>query len=73
MKLEYGVVVEDKNNNLLGKIDHIVMDTWTGRQRKYVIRRDAPRTDIFFSPEHVEDNTKEKVKLRITIDELENN
>jgi hypothetical protein len=71
MKLEYGALVEDKNNKALGNIDRIVLDTWSGEQRKYVVRRGAPQTDIFFSPEHVDKVTKGKVKLNLTIDELE--
>ncbi|MFC1909577.1 hypothetical protein ACFLXD_07040 [Chloroflexota bacterium] len=71
MDLQYGALVEDKDNILLGKIDHIVLDTWTGEQRKFVVRRDAPQTDIFFSPKHVEKTTNEKVKLNLSISELE--
>lgn len=71
MDLEYGAVVEDKNNKVLGTIDYIVRDTWTGEQRKFMVRREAPQTDIFFSPGHVAQNTKEKVKLNIPLEELE--
>lgn len=71
MNLEYGALVEDKNNQALGTVDHIVLDTWSGEQRKYVVRRNAPQSDIFFSPAHVADSTKEKVKLNVSLDELE--
>ncbi len=71
MNIEYGALVEDKNNKVLGSIDHIVLDTWSGEQRKFVVRRDAPQTDIFFSPENVVHVTKGKVKLNLSLDELE--
>jgi hypothetical protein len=71
MNLEYGVLVEDKNRKILGRIDHIVLDTWSGEQRKFVVRREAPQTDLFFSPEHVAKSTKEKVSLNISLDKLE--
>ena len=71
MNVEYGAVVEDKNNKVLGTIDYIVLDTWTGEQRKFLVRRDAPQTDIFFSPTHIAETTKEKVKLNLSLDELE--
>jgi hypothetical protein len=71
MTLEYGALVEDKNKIVLGRIDHIVVDTWSGEQRKFVVRRDAPQSDIFFSPEHVAQATGEKVTLNLSLDELE--
>lgn len=71
MRLEFGLPVEDKNNKVLGKINHIVLDTWTGEQRKFVVSRDAPQTDIFFSPEHVDTATNGKVRLNVAVEELE--
>jgi len=71
MNLEYGALVEDKNNKVVGRIDHIVLDMWSGEQRKFVVRRDAPQTDIFFTPEDVAKATNEKVKLNFSPDELE--
>ena len=72
MSLDYGATVEDKNNKLLGTIDHIVMDTWSGEQRKFLVRRDAPLKDIFFAPDHVASATGNKVKLSVSVEELEN-
>ena len=71
MNIEYGELVEDKNKKLLGTIDYIMLDAWTGEQRKFLVRRDAPQTDIFFSPIHIADATKGKVKLNLSLDELE--
>lgn len=70
MELEYGELVEDKNNKVLGKIDYIVMDAWSGEQRKYLIRRDEPNTDVFFSPDQVAETTKDKVKLNVALEDL---
>ncbi|HEY33373.1 MAG TPA: hypothetical protein G4O10_09770 [Dehalococcoidia bacterium] len=71
MQIEYGALVEDKDNKVLGKVDYIVRDTWSGEQRKFMVRRDAPQTDIFFTPEHIAETTEEKVKLNISLEELE--
>ena len=71
MELEYGAVVEDKDKKALGTVDHIVLDMWTGEQRKFVMRREAPQTDLFFSPKHVASATGEKVTLNISLDKLE--
>jgi len=71
MDLAYGAPVMDKNNEVVGNIDHIVLDAWTGEQRKFVVRREAPQADIFFSPEHVAEATQEKVTLNLSLEELE--
>ena len=71
MQIEYGAQVEDKDNKILGTVDYIVRDTWTGEQRKFMVRRDAPQTDIFFTPEDIAQAIEEKVKLNVSLDELE--
>lgn len=71
MQIEYGALVEDKDNKVLGTVDYIVRDTWTGEQRKFMVRRDAPQTDIFFAPENIAQTTEEKVKLNVSVGELE--
>ena len=71
MQIEYGALVEDKDKNILGTVDYIVRDTWTGEQRKFMVRRDAPQTDIFFTPEDIAQAVEEKVKLNVSLDELE--
>lgn len=71
MQIEYGALVEDKDSKVLGTIDYIVRDTWSGEQRKFMVRREAPQTDIFFTPQHIAEATEEKVKLNLSLDELE--
>ena len=70
MDIEYGVLVEDKNNKVLGRINYIIRDTWTGEQRKFMVRRDAPQTDIFFSPNDIAERSRERVKLNLSLAEL---
>ena len=71
MVIEYGVSVEDKNGNVLGTVDHIIRDTWTGEQRKFVVRREDPQVDLYFSPEQVTEATSDKVKLNLSLEELQ--
>ena len=71
MDINYGASVEDKNGEVLGKVDHIILDTWTGEPRKFVVRRQAPLIDIFFSPEQVTEASEEKVKLSLSLNELQ--
>jgi hypothetical protein len=71
MQVEYGALVEDKDNKVLGTVDYIVRDTWSGEQRKFMVHRHAPQTDISFTPQHIAQTTEEKVKLNVSLDELE--
>lgn len=70
MELEFGAKVEDQNGKVLGIVDHLVRDTWTGEISKFVVRRKAPDSDLFLSPEDVLQATKSKVKLNVSFQEL---
>ena len=71
MNVEYGAKVVDKNGKTLGTVDHIVLDTWTGEQRKFIVRRKEQDKDIFFSPEDIDASKKAKVTLKVPAEELE--
>ena len=71
MEIEYGTLVMDKNDKTLGTVDHIVMDSWSGEPRKFVVRLEEGASALFFSPEHVAEATKEKVKLKLAVEEME--
>ncbi len=71
MDIEYGMSVVDKNNKPLGEVDHIVMDAWSGEPRKYMVRLDDDVSAVYFTPENVAQATKEKVKLNLSVEELE--
>ena len=71
MEIEYGALVLDKNDEPLGVVSHIVLDAWTGEPRKFVVRRETPETAFYFSPQHVAEVTKDRVKLNMAVDELE--
>jgi sporulation protein YlmC with PRC-barrel domain len=71
MDVEYGMLVVDKNGKTLGNIDHIVMDSWTGEPRKFVVRLEDEISAVFFSPKEVAEVTKEKLKLNVSAGELE--
>ena len=71
MDIEYGAVVTDKNGNNLGKVDYIIMDGWSGEPRKYMIRREEEDDAAFFTPEQIAEIKKNKVKLNISAEEIE--
>ncbi len=70
MQLEYGVQVIDQNGKVLGTVDHLVRNTWTGEITKFVVRREAPDKDVFLSLEDVLEVTKSTVKLNVSLEEL---
>ncbi len=71
MEIEYGMSVVDKNNKHLGEIDHIVMDSWSGEPRKYIVRLDDDVSAVYFTPENVAEVTKKNIKLNISAEEIE--
>jgi len=71
MDIEYGMLVVDKNNKSLGTVDHIVMDSWSGEPRKFVVRLDDDISAVYFAPKQVAEVTKGKVKLNLAFEEME--
>lgn len=69
MEIEYGAEVVDKSGKMLGTIDYIIRDTWTGEIRKFMIRKKLPDEDLIFSPQDVLEATKSKIKVNISINE----
>ncbi len=70
MEIEFGSQVLDKNDKLLGTVDHIIRDTWSGEIRKFVVRREAPDKDLFISIKDAVDISKDKIKLSVSLEEL---
>ena len=73
MKIKYGAMVIDRNGNVLGTVDHLMHNTWTGEISKFIVRRKAPDRDLFFSTEDVLEATKSTVKVNVSFDELNDN
>jgi sporulation protein YlmC with PRC-barrel domain len=71
MEIEYGNTVVDKSGKVLGEVDYIVMDSWSGEPRKYMVRRKKEDDAVFFTPGQVAEVVKGKVKLNVTSEELE--
>ena len=71
MEIQYGAEVVDKNGKLLGKVDHLVRNTWTGEISKFMVRRKAPDRDLLLSPQDVLELTQSRITLGIALHELE--
>ena len=70
MEIEYGAKVIDRNGKVLGTVDYIIRNTWTGEISKFMIRRKAPDRELFLSPEEVLEVTSTGIRLNISCDEL---
>lgn len=69
MEVEYAAKVVDQNGKLLGTVDHLVRNTYSGEITKFVVRREAPAKDLFLTPEDVLEATETEVKLNLTLEE----
>ena len=65
-----GAKVKDKNGKIIGQIDYLIRDTWSGEVKKYMVRREAPKKDIFFSPDDTIEASETEVRLNRTVEEL---
>jgi sporulation protein YlmC with PRC-barrel domain len=70
MEIEYGAEVIDRNGKVLGTVDHLMRNTWTGDISKFVVRRKSPDSDLFFSTGDVSEAANGKVKLSISVNEV---
>ncbi len=73
MEIQYGAEVIDKTGKVLGTVDYLVRNTWSGEISKFMVCRKAPESDLFFSTEDVLEATKSKVKVNVSLDELNEN
>lgn len=73
MEIEFGTEVVDRNGKVLGTINYLMRNTWTGEISKFMVRREAPDQDLFFSPQDVLEATTSQIKLNISLDEISGN
>lgn len=71
MDIEYGAKVTDKNGRRLGEVGHIIMDSWSGEPRKFVVRLDDDVSAVYFKPEHVAAVKGQEVSLNLSFEEMD--
>lgn len=69
MKIKPGARVIGKNGKVLGAVDHLARDGWSGEVRRFIVNRKPPDKDLFLTPEDVLEATSTRIKLKITVDE----
>jgi len=65
MEIEYGASVRDKNGKVLGTVNRVLRDTWTGDISKFSVSTGLADADLFYSAGDIAESTSKEVKLRI--------
>jgi sporulation protein YlmC with PRC-barrel domain len=73
MEIKAGVQVIDKNGKVVGSVNHLARDGWSGEVKKFIVNRKPPDKDLFFTPEDVLEATDVSIKLKIALDEASEN
>lgn len=73
MEIKVGVQVMDKNGKVLGCVNHLARDGWSGELKKIIVNRPPPDKDLFFAPEDVLEATDNMTKLKFAPDESSGN
>ena len=73
MEIRPGVQVIDKNGKVVGSVNHLARDGWSGEVKKFIVNRKPPDKDLFFTPEDVLEATDASIKLKIALDESSGN
>lgn len=73
MGIEYGAKVFGRNGNVLGTVDYVIRNSWTGEISKFMVRRPSPDKDLMFSLQDVLEVAESKIKVNISFDELSGN
>jgi len=70
MEIEYGARVKDKNGKVLGKVNNIIRDTWTGEISKFQATPDPTEAGYFIPPDKIDKATPKEIKLKVALEEL---
>ena len=70
MQIEYGAKVKDKNGKLLGKVNNIIRDSWTGEISKFQVTTDPTEAGFFIPRDQIDKATPKEIKLKVTQEEL---
>ena len=65
---QFGTEVLDKNGRRLGKIDYVILDTWSGDVKKYIVYRQPPDKDVSFAPDDISEIKESTIILNIVIE-----
>jgi sporulation protein YlmC with PRC-barrel domain len=70
MEIEYGAEVKDKNGKVLGTVNKVIRDSWTGEISKFQVTTEPTEVGLFISPKDIEKATLKEIKLKVALEEL---
>jgi sporulation protein YlmC with PRC-barrel domain len=70
MEIEYGARVKDKNGKVLGKVNNVIRDSWTGEISKFQVTTNPTEAGYFIPPDKIDTATPKEIKLKVTLEEL---
>jgi sporulation protein YlmC with PRC-barrel domain len=71
MEIEYGATVKDKNGKVLGTVNNVIRDSWTGEISKFQVTTDPTEVGLFIAPDKIDKATLKEIKLKVTLEELQ--
>jgi len=69
MEIKTEAQVVDRNGKVVGSVNHVARDGWSGEIKKFIVNRKPPEKDIFFTPDDVLEITDNKIKIKIALNE----
>jgi sporulation protein YlmC with PRC-barrel domain len=70
MQIEYGAKVKDKNGKVLGTVNNIIRDSWTGEISKFQVTTDPTEAGYFIPPDKIAKATPKEITLKVAQEEL---
>lgn len=70
MEITYGAEVRDKNGKVLGTVNNVIRDSWTGEISKFQVTTDPTEVGFFIPPQNIDKATPKEIKLNVALEEL---
>jgi sporulation protein YlmC with PRC-barrel domain len=70
MEIEYGATVKDKNGKVLGTVNNVIRDSWTGEISKFQVTTDPTEVGFFIPPQNIDKATPKEIRLNVALEEL---
>jgi sporulation protein YlmC with PRC-barrel domain len=70
MQIEYGAKVKDKNGQLLGTVNNVIRDSWTGEISKFQVTTDPTEVGFFIPPDQIDKATAKLITLKVAQEDL---
>ena len=69
MGIKAGAQVVDRTDKVLGSVNHLARDGWSGEVKKFIVNRKPPDKDLVCTPDDVLEATDRRIRLKIALDE----